>query len=486
MARIIGRKSEIEELERRYRSDKAQFVAVYGRRRVGKTFLIGEVFKGRITFQHSGLAPYDEQHKVTMKEQLQAFHVSLLRAGMDLSVPCPTSWIQAFLLLSQLLESKDSGKRQLVFIDELPWMDTPKAGFLAAFENFWNEWATSRKDILLIICGSATTWIIDRILRNRGGLYNRVTRRIPLVSFTLKECEQYAEYKRLGFDRRQILECYMAFGGVAYYWSLFEKGKSVAQIVDSLCFARGGRLRNEFNELYASLFNADGPHIGLIRAIATRKCGVTADELFNIADLPHGGTQMKCLDELDICGFIRKFTAFGKRKRDSLYQLIDNFTLFYLKFMESESNPDEHFWTHSTTSQVVNTWRGLAFERICLQHIAQIKQAIGISGVLTKVYSWRHVPNKINPDGAQIDLVIERADRVVNLCEIKFSRKPYVITKDYDQKLNFKSATFQEVTKTRLAPQVTMITTYGVSRNGYLSAFQSEVTMQDLFSEVRR
>ena len=475
---MIGRENEKKMLLATLEKKEAQFVAVYGRRRIGKTYLVRKTFGDKFTFHHTGVANVD------MAEQLRKFGESLERYGVG-DGTAPKSWMEAFRKLEDVITSSRE-KKKVVFIDELPWMDTHKSGFISAFEGFWNGWGSWRDDLVLIICGSATSWIVNKVLKNRGGLHNRVTNTIYLQPFSLYECREMAREQGLSLSDLDYAELYMVFGGVAYYWSLFEKGKSVAQIVDSLCFARGGRLRNEFNELYASLFNADGPHIGLIRAIATRKCGVTADELFNIADLPHGGTQMKCLDELDICGFIRKFTAFGKRKRDSLYQLIDNFTLFYLKFMESESNPDEHFWTHSTISQVVNTWRGLAFERICLQHIAQIKQAIGISGVLTKVYSWRHVPNKANPDGAQIDLVIERADRVVNLCEIKFSRKPYVITKDYDQKLNFKSATFQEVTKTRLAPQVTMITTYGVSRNGYLSAFQSEVTMQDLFSEVRR
>ena len=275
----------------------------------------------------------------------------------------------------------------------------------------------------------------------------------------------------------------MIFGGIPYYWSLLERGKSVAQNVDALLFRRGGKLAREFDELYASLFREGGGHLPCVRALLSRQCGMTAREILDKAKIGVGGAQMKCLEELDQCGFIRKFTALGKKKRDALYQLVDNFTLFHLKFLDGESNPDEHFWSHATTMPAVVAWRGLAFERVCLQHVSQIKRALGVSGVLTRVFSWRHVPTEMHPDGAQVDLVIERADRIVNLCEMKFTQKPYVVTKGYDEKLRFRAALFSEVTKMRLSPHITMITPYGVSRSSYLSAFQSEVTLRDLFKE---
>ncbi len=475
---MIGRLKEVSTLKEAAKKNQAQLIAVYGRRRVGKTFLVREVFSDAFFFQHTGI------HDVPMSGQLAAFRDSLIEAGAS-EVPELADWREAFNELKRLVKAGGRGKK-IIFIDEIPWMDTPKSRFVQWFEAFWNGWASARRDIVLVICGSVASWLVKKIFRSRGGLYDRVAERIHLQPFTLHECREYCQSEGLNFSDLDIAELYMAFGGIPYYWSMLKKGESVAQSLDRLLFSQEGKLRNEFRDVFGSLFGESASYETIVRALAAVKSGVPREVLLNACGMVKGGNATRYLSDLEACGFVRKFTAFGRRTRDSLYQLIDNFTLFHLKFIDGESNPDERFWQHSANQPVVNAWRGLAFERICLQHVAQIKEAIGVGGVLTQVFAWRHAPDADCPDGAQIDLLIERADRVVNLCEIKFTQKPYLITKDYNERLYRKVAVFASVTKTRLAPHLTMITTYGISRNGYLGAVQSEVTLADLFRDVRR
>lgn len=471
---IVGRKTEQEKLLEAKHSEYSQFIAVYGRRRVGKTFLIRETFDYTFTFQHTGLA------KGKTSVQLENFRQSLIEAGYD-NCPHPKTWLDAFNLLKIVIkESKDVKK--VIFIDELPWLDTPKSDFMMALEHFWNGWATARKDILLIVCGSATSWIISKIIHNHGGLHNRLTGRILLQPFSLSECEEYAEYLGLTMSREQILENYMIMGGIPYYWSFMSKSLSQVQNIDAIFFARDGQLRNEFSQLYASLFKKEEPYIAIVTALAQKKVGLTRSEIIESTGLRGNGGLTRKLSELEECGFIRKYSTPGKKAKDALYQLIDNYTIFYFRFIQSNVEGDEHFWQASLDAQFHRVWEGLAFERVVLQHIPQVKKALGISGMLSNAYSWRYQPDSNDAKGAQIDLVIDRRDKVINLCEMKYtSDTEYVITKDEDAKLRNKRAAYREQTKTKKAIHLTMITPDGVKRNSYWNDIQSEVTLDDLF-----
>ena len=474
---MIGRENEQRELLEALSSDEAQLIAVYGRRRVGKTFLVRETFKDRFYFQHAGLA------HGAMAEQLAAFRASLVRSGMR-DVPLIRNWREAFGALESFIVSGGTRRKKVVFIDEMPWMDTPKSKFVMWFEAFWNGWCSARKDVVFIICGSATSWIVKKVFRNRGGLYNRVTNRIHLSPLTLRECRELCRARGVSLPDADIAELYMIFGGVPYYWTFVQRGKSVAQNVDALFFASDGKLRGEFDEVFNSLFGENAGYMKIVRALAGKHGGMTYGEILSEAKMKKGGVSLRILDALEQSGFIRRFTAYGKKRQDAQYQLIDNFTYFHLKFLDGESNHDEHFWQHATIGSVLNVWRGLAFERVCLLHVAQIKKALGISGVLTKVYSWRHVPGETYVNGAQIDLLIERADRVVNVCEIKYSRDEFVIDKEYDRKLRNKVGTFCGVTKTKCAVHIAMITASGLAHNGYWGTVQAEVSLDDLFAQV--
>lgn len=472
---MVGRTKERQELEDALSSDEAQLIAVCGRRRVGKTYLVRACFRGRFLFEHAGIL------HGTMAEQLAEFGDSLRRAGLE-GVRALTNWREAFNELERLIAGSRRRGKKVLFIDEMPWMDTPKSGFLKAFEVFWNGWASGRKDVVFVICGSAASWIVKKVFQNKGGLYNRATGRIFLEPFTLGECRELAESKGLMLSDDDLAEAYMVFGGIPYYWSLLRKGLSLAQNIDALCFSASGRLRHELDELYASLFENGGLHLKIARRLADRKEGMTQKDLLAAAGIPSGGNGTRYLEELERSGFVRTFTSYGKRKRDAQYQLVDCFTLFHLKFLDGESNPDEAYWQHAANSPKANAWRGLSFERVCFWHIPQIKRALGISGVLAQVYSWRHVPDAIHPTGAQIDMLIERADHVVNICEMKFASRPFAIDRDYAEKLRSKIGTFEQVTKPRSALQLTFVSNAGIQPNRYSGVVQSEVTLRDLLS----
>ena len=470
---IIGRKEEQQILHSAAQSENSEFVAVYGRRRVGKTYLIRETFGYKFTFQHTGLA------KGNTKEQLFSFAISLRDAGYD-DCPIPKSWLEAFSLLSAYLKNSTDEKK-IVFLDELPWMDTPRSNFISAFEHFWNGWASARKDIVLIICGSATSWIINKVINDHGGLHNRVTKQIALQPFTLKECEMFAKSKGLEMSRYQLAECYMVLGGIPYYWSLLEKGLSLAQNIDKIIFAKNGKLSNEFNQLYASLFKSPEQYIDIVTALGKKKAGMTREEIIAATDKYSNGALSKVLDELEYCGFIRKYNGFDKKSKQAIYQLIDNYTLFYFKFIQQNENNDEHFWSASIDSAMHRAWSGLAFERLCMAHTQQIKVVLGISGVLSNVYSWRKEADETS-DGAQIDLLIDRNDQVINLCEMKYSLSEYAIDAEYEQKLRNKKSAFIDATNTRKAVHLTMVTTFGIKANAHSGIVQNEITLEDLFS----
>lgn len=469
---LIGREKEIKTLLQAYHSEYSEFVAVYGRRRIGKTFLIREAFNYQFAFQHTGV------YKETLKKQLRNFRDALKMSGMK-KVRIPTDWSDAFFQLAQFIkESKD--EKKVIFIDEVPWLDTPRSGFLSALEYFWNSFASARKDVLLIICGSATSWIINKVLKNHGGLHNRVTYRIHLQPFTLHECEEYAKYLGMRASHYDLIEYYMVLGGVAFYWSRLDKGLSVAQNIDNMIFSETGFLHNEFNELYDSLFNEPESYLKIIDALGTIRLGMTRDELVKEGGITSNGKLTRMLEDLTECGFIKRIPSYGGKSKDDLIQLVDNFTIFYYKYIKENQNNDEHFWSNSYNSPIRAAWTGLVFERVCFQHIPQIKQAMGIAGVATQCYSWK-AKGGMHSSGAQIDMVLDRSDNIINICVIKFSKGEYTITKDYAMSLNNKVERFIDDTKTKKSILLTMITTNGVTHNEYWNQIQKEITADELF-----
>lgn len=364
------------------------------------------------------------------------------------------------------------------FLDELPWMDTAQSGFISALEHFWNSWASARKDIVLIVCGSAAGWMISNLINSRGGLHNRVTHRIRLQPFTLHECELFFKSRQAVYDRYQIMLLYMVMGGIPFYLEQVGVSESAAQNINRLCFQQDGTLRDEFDNLYRSLFNKAEKHIAVIELLSKKAKGLTRQEIIDGAKFSTGGSVTRILYELGESNFIRKYAPYGNKEKNSLYQLTDCYSLFYLKWIKNSSVLDENTWINQLDSPAQRAWSGYAFEQACLAHINQIKKALGISGVQTVTSSWISNNSK---QGAQIDLVIDRRDQVINICEMKFSINDYTIDKKYAAELKNKLTAFREETKTKKALFLTLITSFGLTKNTYTSLVQNELTMDVLF-----
>ena len=455
-------------------SREAEFVVVYGRRRIGKTFLVNTFFNGKYAFKLTGLA------QKSKREQLANFTVSLNRytnGGKKYSKP--RTWYEAFDKLRELLSQIHVKGKRVVFIDELPWMDSRGGNLVSALEHFWNDWAVTQNDLILIVCGSATSWMTKKILKNRGGLHNRVTQKIYVRPFTMKECKEYLVSRDILMEDKEIAECYMIMGGIPFYLKNIRRGASLSQNVDEMFFAEKGRLDDEFNALYASLFNKSENYIKVVEALSSKNKGLTRDELIKATKMASSGDFSSILQDLVDCDFIRYYHSYGNKSKMGIYQLIDPFSLFYYKFIRKNAGIVKPFWQYQIGTHQHDTWAGLAFELLCLNHHKQIEQALGIAGVITNVFSWTTSQRAV--DKAQIDLIIKRADKVINVCEMKFYDGDYVMKKkDYDE-IERRIRAFRTAGNIRMAIHPVLVTTYGLTNNQYSSIFQNVVTLKDLF-----
>ncbi|MCQ2188674.1 MAG: ATP-binding protein [Paludibacteraceae bacterium] len=477
MCEIVGRKQEIEELKKLYNSKQSEFVAVYGRRRVGKTFLVKEVFRDVMTFSHTGLSPIEKSKSNKTKDQLQNFYYSLIRYGLE-GQSCPKNWLEAFFMLEQLLDRLDNGTRQVVFIDELPWMDTARSGFVTALEAFWNGWGASRRNLLFVVCGSATSWIVDNLINNKGGLYNRLTSQIKLSPFTLRECREFYNANSIKMSDYDVIQAYMTLGGIPYYMNYFNRSLSLAQNIDKLFFCKNPKLTDEFDRLFGSLFINDTVCKKIIKCLFTRHYGYMRDEIAKKVGISNNGDLSNLLKALIASDFVEKYVPFGYSERNVHYKLSDPFCWFWITFVEGYQGKDEDYWAHKINKPEYNSWKGIAFEEICFNHAKQIKSALGIGSVSSKQSAYIVSASENNP-GMQIDMVIERADNVVNICEMKFYKDQFTVDKSYDETLRRRTQQIEEKFP-KLNVHTTLITTFGLRQNEYSNNFQSVVTIEDL------
>ncbi|MDO5342822.1 MAG: ATP-binding protein [Bacteroidia bacterium] len=470
--KIIGREKEIESLRKLVGSDKSEFLAVYGRRRVGKTFLIRQTLSKMFAFSTTGIL------EGTPNEQRESFGAALLEYGADNAKF--STWIEAFGMLRNLLEKKGKDKPLVVFIDELSCFDTQRSGFVRALGYFWNNWAAWEGNIKLIVCGSATSWMTKNVLNGKGGLHNRVTDTMNLKQFTLRETETYLQEAGFKWTRQSIAQCYMILGGIPYYLGLLNKNLSLPQNIDMLFFASDSKLKDEYKRLYCSLFKHPEYYMKVIELLSSNKSGLTRNEISNKLVGSNGQLSM-VLNDLQQCGFIGYFNVRGRnggvKSSDGLYRLSDFYTIFYFDFCKSKTS-DEQFWSHQISTPKINTWFGFAYERLCMAHVPQIKSALGISGIHTEFYSWR---SKNSTPSAQIDLLIERSDGMINLCEIKYSSGDYLLdSKEFEKILN-RQNTFVNETNCKQGVFLTLVTVSGAKNNEYSQQINNFVTINDLF-----
>lgn len=462
---IIGRKREIKELNRLKESNQAEFVAVYGRRRVGKTWLVRNYFNDQFTFYATGIA------RGNRLEQLQNFYKSICEYSKK-TPERPKDWYEAFDSLKTVIKQSRQ-RRKVVFLDELPWMDTQKSEFLKAIELFWNSWGCMQKNLLFIVCGSAASWMVKNIIRDKGGLHNRLTCHLHLNPFSLAETKAYLHSQGIRWSEEVIAECYMIMGGIPYYLHLLDRSMSLAQNVDRLFFAPNALLKDEFDTLYKSLFKKSEEYVKIISALAKRRSGYTRDEIVETTGLTNGGGLTRKLDELEQCNFIRRYSPL--KGRAPIYQLVDFYSFFYLRFLDGTRSYDRDAWMHLQATPRHNTWLGLSFERLCFAHIYEIQRALGITGVATKTYA-------LLTDNAQMDMVIERADKVTSLCEMKYTNKPYAITKDESDKIERRKEKLEECLPAQKQVLVTIVSNRKPKANGYYNnLISSNITLDDLF-----
>ena len=473
--KLVGRKKELQLLEEALESSEAEMISVIGRRRVGKTFLIQTAYEGKIDFEMTGV------QNGTREEQLKNFMLQLADFSKgNFPMVQPKDWLEAFYLLSKFLRTKKKDKKMVVFLDELPWLSTPKSGFLKGLSYFWNSWAV-KQNIVVVICGSAASWMIQKVVNHKGGLHNRITKRIHLFPFTLAETEQYLSKRNIHFDRYQLVQIYMAMGGIPHYLKEIKRGESAAQNINNICFSITGLLRDEFSRLYSALFKNSERHIAVIKALAQKRHGLTRQQVLNLTQLTTGGTIARVLNELLESGFISAYRPFGKKRKEKLYRLTDEYSLFYLYFIEGKDHEGDDIWNHLSQTQSYKVWSGYSFENTCLKHIPQIKKALGISGIYSLSGSFYKKGTR-EEEGTQIDLLIDRNDHVVNLIEIKFYKEAFSISKLYANKLRDKMRIYRAATKTNKQLFWVFISTFGVVTNAHsLGLIDKSLTMDDLF-----
>lgn len=484
---MVGREKEITILNNILNSDKSEFVAVYGRRRVGKTYLIDEVYRNYIVFRHTGLPPiYDEPtsdksiNDSKMHRQIDAFVQSLKLCKLfSHDDDYPKTWLEAFTLLCLKIDLINQDKKIVIFIDELPWMDTPKSYFLEAFSYFWNNYCCYHNNIVLVVCGSSSSWILDNVIHNHGGLYNRITCSIKLYPFSLKECEDFFESKKIYYSRYNITNAYMSVGGIPYYLNFFKSGLSIAQNIDELFFNKGALLDNEFDELFSSQFTNYHKYKKIVETLNNKKIGYTASELAKLTKMPLNSSLYDCLRALKNGGIICEYNPYGSSKNDRKYRLIDPFCLFYLNNVVNNIGV-HHYWESNMDSQTTTVWKGLSFENVCFNHIDNIKDKLGIEWMATEESAWFQSGDE-DKKGAQIDLIIKRKDNIINLCEIKHYSSTVVVNKNMHLNLMDKIESLKPNINKKLTIMNVLITTYGLKNNEYSYDYVVVITLDDLF-----
>ena len=477
--RIIGRIEEKQKLDRCIERNEAQLIVVSGRRRIGKTFLINQYFENRFDFKLTG------EYKASREIQLENFLLEMNRRT-NTKNEAPKNWKDAFELLTNYLMSLPAEKKAVVFFDEMPWMDTQRSGFISAFEYFWNSFGSAQNNLIFILSGSASSWISDNIMHNKGGLFNRRTCSLQLQPFCLSETEAYLQMIGIEWSRYDIAECYMILGGIPYYLSFLNPYLSLSENIDSLFFRKSAELSDEFDCLYRTLFAGSEDYIQIVSLLSRKRSGLTLSEISEKSGMPLNGNLTKKINNLCQSGFVRANPFYNQKKRDVRYQLVDYYTLFYHRFIKEHYGKDERFWEHTYDNPSKHVWAGLTFELLCRDHIEQIRQRLGISGVMTELSTWysRAEKPEEKDSGAQIDLIIDRRDHTVSLCEIKYSLNEFEIDKAYEASLRNKIERFRQETATTKTLQLVMITTFGVKKNKYSNIVSGQATLDDLFRPV--
>lgn len=471
---VVGRESQTLLLESLLRDKKSHFVAITGRRRVGKTYLIDEVYKDQMSYRVTGIQDANTESQITN------FVQKVMEYSQIPLIGTLSNWQEVFIYFKAYLKRLSKRKKHVIFIDELPWMATARSGFIQGLAHLWNDYLSKEKHFILVVCGSATSWISKKIVNDKGGFHNRLSQVIKLEPFTLKETKLFLKSKKVNLTDHAIAEIYMIMGGIPFYLEQIRKGESPTIAIERLCFADNGLLKYEYDNLYKALFDYPENHEAIVKALATTQHGLTREEIIKKSKVEAGGPYTRAMDDLLVSGFIIEETPYGRKKRGALYRLIDEYSVFYHKFIHPNRKKSKGIWQQLSAKQAYKIWTGYAFETLCLRHIDEIKKALGIANVYTENYSYRYQGSK-EEKGFQIDLIIDRNDKAINLCECKFYSTDYKIDKKYAQDLKQRKANFIEKTKTKKIVFTTMISNHSVIENEYaLDVVDSQINVSNL------
>ncbi len=459
--KMIGRTAQTKIMLNALRLKKSSFIAVTGRRRVGKTYIIRELYAQHFCFSVTGIQEANLQTQINNFVQKIAEY-----SGAFPIIGTITNWQDVFILLKNYLKTLPKNKKQVLFIDELPWISNAKSGFIQLLAHLWNDYLSQEKHFVLVVCGSATSWITQKIINDKGGFHNRVNIPIHLQPFTLAETKQFLKSKNIQFTTTGIAEIYMTFGGLPYYLEQLTKGESPTKAIERLCFEETGILKYEYNNLYKALFENWENHEAIVAVLALSHKGLTREEIIQKAKISAGGNFTRTINDLVVTGFVVEYTPFGKKKRGSIYKLIDEFSVFYHRFMKGNEKKDASIWQTIAASQRYKIWKGYAFETLCLKHINEIKKALGIQNVYTETSSFSRIGAEEN-NGFQIDLIIDRKDATINLCECKFYESNFEISKKYAQEIKLRKVGFIETSKTKKMILNTFIANEEIIENEY-------------------
>ncbi|MEX1002061.1 MAG: ATP-binding protein [Crocinitomicaceae bacterium] len=474
---LIGRKEPIKKMRELLNSRKSEFLAVTGRRRVGKTYLIDEVYKEHLCFRMTGI------QDATIDQQLFNFQQKITEYSELNIFTTPSNWQEAFLILKSYLKTLKKDKKRVIFIDELPWVATARSGFLQLLAHLWNDYLSKEKHFILVVCGSSTSWIVDHVMNDTGGLHNRITESINLPVFNIQEAGELLKCNGIHLTAQELTKTYMILGGIPFYLEQLRKGENSTTAIERLCFSPTGILRDEYNHLFKALFKNPEHHETMIEALANAAEGLTHHQIIENTDIPDGGTYNRTKEDLMLSGFIEERIPFGHKKKEAIYKLVDEFSIFYHRFMKNNRKYTKGMWNQLAAKQTYKIWQGFAFESFCYKHIQQIKDALGIGAVYTEISILR-IAGDESSKGFQIDLIIDRADNTINLCEMKFYDAKFKINKSYAMRLAQRKQDFIEHTQTKKQVFTTLISTYGISQNKYAQAHLDAEVHLDQFIEV--
>ena len=460
---LIGRKAELKQLESIIHSSRPEFIAIYGRRRVGKTFLIRQFASAQKSIKYFD---FSGQQNSPLQNQIDNFCVRLEEAfKITRPLQRPKGWKEALLLLNSFLNEQTKNKKCMLFFDELPWIASRNSAFVSALDYIWNQYWSRNKNIKLIVCGSAASWIIEKVINAKGGLHNRVTGQMNLSPFNLNEVESYLRDKGIKLTRIEILKIYMAIGGVPFYWTHIQKGKSGAESIDSLFFRKAAPLKDEFQRLLSSLFENSEVHKKIVEALANNRHGVSREELLAQLKIKSGGQFNRYLNELTISGFIQEFIPYGRKKKNHYFRLIDPFCFFYLKW-QTEISGGRTSWKSLQNTPRLQSWLGYTFENVCIMHEEKIKQVMELTDSVVTSSSWSFRPSvrSQKEQGVQFDLLWKRKDGVIQIFEIKYSESPFKLEKNYAKVLSNKIEIFKEKTKFKGQVFLTLVSPFGLAQ----------------------